>query len=789
MAWYSLLSYLPPATTGTGTNGGVGANWTDIGSAWHLANLGGGTADNVIQTSSASSSPWTNAQIVRKAANEATQNTRVRIRWQITSGSTGNAPFVVLRYVPNSTDAAPNCLVVKTGQFIPITAGALGTAVNGTGTISTGTWYDTEVIATTSGGSTTLTEQTWTVTNHITDAFAIGSSIATNSYTTTTFNTASGGVGVFAYQPGTLSIQQFQSFSDIPATALTLSPATTMASAGSPTTFTLAVNGAQNGGAVSLSDGGAGGTFSPTSVNLPAGVGAAQSFTYIAAAASAGASLTITASSSALTGAALTTTATLNVSTAPATALSISPATQNVLAGSVSTNFTVVANGSLSGSVAVSLSDGGAGGSFSPSSLTFSAATTSGTFVYTTSTGSSGTITLTAAASGLTSGTTSVVVAQPNNPLTPANASIVVSPYNWVTGLANSLIPGNTAARCWNPGAYMRAYVSGCTTVAVVFGASTTAAYFTYQVDDTVPSPPVPCLNNGSYSITLPDTGTHVLTWTLLSLPQATGRWAGTNSVVINGFQPGSGGIGATAKRGSRLALIYGDSIAEGIQSRDGSDGVCTSFAYHLGESLRRQGWEYGIKAAGASGYAVAVANNLGGQPPAWTAGSDTNSSWNKVDGSGAAGATLTTGAVGGASERFITPPTLIVDTWGTNDGLQSMADATVQATAAGLFQRFRVAAPNTIIVKSIPFGGYKRAALQAAAAATTDPRLLLVDPQTDLRMTATGYCANIVTGAAGSQNIHPWSVGSAILGNYLVGLVGAAYVPFATARAFGSAS
>lgn len=789
MTWYSLLSYLPPATAGNGSNGDVGGNWTDVGSTWRLANLGGGTADNAIQTSSSSSTPWTNAQLVRKAVNEATQNTRVRLRWQISAGGLGSAPFVVLRYVPNITDSAANCLVVKTAQFITVNSGSLGTVVSGTGAITTGNWYDTEVVALTNGSNTTLTEQTWNVTNHITDAFASGTSVASNSYSTPTFNTVSGGVGVFSYQPGTLNVQQFQSFTDIAASAITLSPASASASAASPVTFTIGVNGAQNGGAVALSDGGAGGTFSPASVSLPAGVGASQTFTYAAGAASAGTSVTITASSSALIGTALAATATMNVSSAPASALVISPATQSVLPGSTSNAFTVSANGALTSSVSVSLSDGGAGGSFSPSNLTLTPGSANGSLTYTTGSSALGTINLSAATAGLSSGSATVAITRPTGLLTPASASVVLSPYNWVTDLPNSILAGNTAARCWNPGTYLRAYVTGCTSVSVIFGASTPSAYFTYQVDDGVPAVAVACLNNGSYAITLPDTGTHVVTWMLCSIPQTAGRWAGTNSVVINGIQPGSGGSAAPAITGARRLLIYGDSIAEGIQSRDGADCICTSFAFHFGEAFRRQGWEYGIKAAGASGYSVPVASNLGGQPPAWTAGNDTMSSWNKVDGSGAAGTALTTGAVGGTTERFTVPSDLIVAAWGTNDGLQSAADTTVQATVTGLAQRLRVAAPTTVIVMSVPFGGYKRSAIQAAAAAAADPRLILVDPKTDQRMTQSGYCGNLVTGAAGSQNIHPWSVGSAILGNYLVGLVGTAFVPFATARAFGSAS
>ena len=235
--------------------------------------------------------------------------------------------------------------------------------------------------------------------------------------------------------------------------------------------------------------------------------------------------------------------------------------------------------------------------------------------------------------------------------------------------------------------------------------------------------------------------------------------------------------------------LIYGDSITEGTQSRDGSDGVTTGYAYLVGEAHRRQGWEYGMKGAGFSGYSVTVPSANGAQPPAWTSGNDANSSWNKVDGSGLAGALLTTGTVGSAGERFSTQPDLIIDAWGTNDGLQNVADGTVQAAVTGFLQRLRVAAPSAVIITMIPFGGYKRAAIQAAAAAVADPKLLVIDPKTDARMTTTGYCGNLLTGASSNQNVHPWSLGSANLAALLMRQIDAVYVPFATARSYGSAS
>ena len=783
MAWYSL--YTLPAS-GTALPSG----WTDVGGVWTSQTASGGRVLQVTDTTA--TAPWQNRQLVRKTANEASQNTRVQIRWSTSSGAIGAAPFTYSRYVPNTTDATANGYAVKTNQLIPIVSGGLGASVTpGTNpTLTANAWYDTQVDITTSGSNVTVVEKTWTVADPFSDAFGAGTAVTNSTFATqTAYPSISGGEGVFAYQPGTLNIAQFNTFSDAAASSLALSPGNPSGSAGAAISFTVTANAAQNGGTVSISDGGAGGTFSATTVTLAAGAGASGTFTYTPASGSAGTNVTITASSSALTGSAITGTATVAVAAGPATALTLSPSSQSVVAGSASSTITCAANGTLSTSKTVTLSDGGAGGTFSPTSLTLSSGSTSGTFTYTPATGATGAITLTAATSGLTSGTATVTATAPPAVLTPGGTAMTFSPYNWVTGLANTSVTGNTAVRCWNPGAYFRAYVSGCTTVSVLFGTSNTSATFTYAIDGGLPSSAIACLSGSGYSITLPDTGAHIVTWTLQTLPQATGRWAGTNAVVINGVQLGSGGAAGTAIAGSRLLLIYGDSITEGTQSRDGSDGANTGYAYAVGEAFRRLGWEYGIRGAANSGLAWATPSSSGGQPVAWTSGNDTLSSYNKVDGSGAAGAALTTGTAGGASERFVQQPSLIIEAWGTNDSLNSVSTATVQSTLTGLMQQLRVCAPNAIILKLQPFGGYLRSAIAAGISGLADARTILIDPKVDSFMTATAYCGNLLTGASSSQSIHPWSVGSAKLGALVAGAALAAYTPFATARSSGSVS
>jgi len=729
---------------------------------------------------------------VREAAAEAIQNTLVKFRWQIAStGGAGNAPFVYLRYT--GPDSSPSGWAVRNGQIIPVNSGSLGTAVTGTvGTIAGSAWYDSQISVVTSGSNVTITEQTWNVTNHVTDAFGSGAALTNNTFPVqTAFASVASAVGLFAYQPGTLSVQQFGCYSDVAASALTITPGSGSGTSGSAISFTVGANGAQNGGAITLSDGGAGGTFSPASATVPSGVGQTASFSYTPAGAAG--SHAITASSSALTGSAISGTASISVAAGPATALSLSPSSQAVVSGAASSTITCATNGTIAtGPYTVTLTDGSAGGTFSPASLTLGGATTSGTFTYTSAAAASGVIALTAAIAGssLANGSATITATPASALLTPASAAMVFSPFNWVTGLPNTSSSGGVASRTWNPGAYFRAYVTGCTTVVILFGSSNTAATFVYQVDDGLPSAPIACPSGAGYSITLPSSGAHSITWTLQTIPQATGRWAGTNAVTINGIQLGSGGSAAPATQGTRLLLIYGDSISEGFQSADGNTAVTTSFAYHVGQACYHLGgWEYGIRAASNSGLAWTTPAESGGQPAAWTSGNDGASAWNKVDGSGAAGAALTVGAAGSANELFMRQPSLIIEAWGTNDGLNSIASATVQATLVGLMQRLRVAAPNAVILKVVPFGGYVRGAIQAAAAQLADPKLVVFDRQSDALMTANGYCGNLVTGAAGSQSIHPWSLASAMLGVAVAAAAMQAYMPFATARPSGSAS
>ena len=134
---------------------------------------------------------------------------------------------------------------------------------------------------------------------------------------------------------------------------------------------------------------------------------------------------------------------------AAATALTLSPASRSVTAGSASAAYTVGVNGALSSSKAVTLSDAGAGGTFTPASLTLTSGAPSGTFTYTPAPGApSGTVTLTAAATGLTSAAAAAAVTASG----PAYPSLTLVSPTFVAGKNGQALSGGSATGQFLPG-------------------------------------------------------------------------------------------------------------------------------------------------------------------------------------------------------------------------------------------------------------------------------------------------------------------------------------------------
>lgn len=162
----------------------------------------------------------------------------------------------------------------------------------------------------------------------------------------------------------------------IPATALTLSGPTLGQNQQPSTNFTVSANGSlATTVTVTPNDGGAGGAFTPTSVQL-SGSSPGATFTYTPSVVG-NSAISITSDTAGLT---LPASITYQSATA-ATQVTITAPTI-ARAGTQSPNFTVAINGIVSSMVKVTPNDNGDGGSFNPPFVNLDNNTTSATFAY-----------------------------------------------------------------------------------------------------------------------------------------------------------------------------------------------------------------------------------------------------------------------------------------------------------------------------------------------------------------------------------------------------------------------
>lgn len=181
--------------------------------------------------------------------------------------------------------------------------------------------------------------------------------------------------------PNTSNVVNSTSFTQpVSATAVTMTGPTSGVTGAASTNFTVGVTpigGVITGTViVTPADGGAGGTFTPTTKSLTTG-SPTGTFTYTAA--SAGAKTISATNNGSLTN---PSNITYTASSASATATVVSGPSSGTV-GVASTNFTASANGVISGTVVITPADGGAGGTFSPTTVSISAGSPTATFTYT----------------------------------------------------------------------------------------------------------------------------------------------------------------------------------------------------------------------------------------------------------------------------------------------------------------------------------------------------------------------------------------------------------------------
>lgn len=212
----------------------------------------------------------------------------------------------------------------------------------------------------------------------------------------------------------------------VEASAITLTGPSTGTSGVASSNFTVGTNGAITGTVVvTPSDGGAGGTFTPTTVSLTSG-SPTGTFTYTPSSTGAK-TISVTNSAGLSNPSSLTYTV-----TAAATAVTLTGPTSGVT-GTASTNFTVGANGTIVGTVIVTPSDGGAGGTFTPTTISISSGSPTGTFTYTPS--SVGTKAISVTNNGSLSNPSSITYT--SNPA-PATAVTLTGPTTGASGVASS---------------------------------------------------------------------------------------------------------------------------------------------------------------------------------------------------------------------------------------------------------------------------------------------------------------------------------------------------------------
>lgn len=489
--------------------------------------------------------------------------------------------------------------------------------------------------------------------------------------------------------------------------------------------FTASVSGALTSAVVvTPSDGGAGGTFTPATVTLPASANPTVSFTYTAV--QTGAIVIAGTNSGGLTN---PSSLTFTASAIAASTYTLSGPSSGVL-GAVSPAFTVTAVNSLAAAVTVTPSDSGAGGTFAPSSVSLPAGLNkSATFTYLPSGAGTKTIS-TANGGGLTNPSAISFMVTSGQTFAPNNAAIVHSPGNWLVG--------SSSAKTINAGAYFQTLFTGSTAILTfdLSANSTPLPQIWYRVDG-VGWNQAPLAS--SVGIAIP---TSTAAWPrhhlevvvkstseFLNIAGSSGgsRWSPQNTaVVLTSVVLASGQTLAAPNTLGQSILVYGDSIVEGYhsvanigsaaQDTDGSD-ASVAWAYRQREVL---GAEVGVIGFGGAGLTqvgqLGVPALLGSYNYLWS----------------------------GQIRSFSPAPDLIIIAYGENDGT-SVGDATFIANYKSVLTGLLSATPYaTQIVCMVPLSGKKAADIQTAVNQVASARVRAITP------------AGLFTAADSLDGVHP---------------------------------
>jgi len=402
-------------------------------------------------------------------------------------------------------------------------------------------------------------------------------------------------------------------------TAVTLTGPTSGTVGQASSDFTVGTDSPVQSGSVVVtpSDGGNGGTFTPTTVSLTSST-ATATFTYTAATSG-------TKTISAANNASLTNPSSISYAASAPTSVTTYTLTgpSTCIVGQASSNFTAtLGSGTLSGAVVITPSVGAGGGTFIPSSVSLTDAIRSATFTYTAASAGSKTISLSDDA-GLTDPAALSVTASIDQTIYCDNFSIVRSPSNWnLTGITGSM----SAETVW-PGSYMKLRFNG-TAIAINVNTTGLSAYpwVLTQVDSGDPTVAKLTAGQTVINITGIAAGDHELSviYQAKDNYNQANTWGDAQKLTITSFLPfGGTGLLAAPTARPKKAIIYGDSITAGlavtappgISSTTGTDAATASYANHIGVGLNA---EFDQAGCGADGWTIGGVGGFPSLPSGW---------------------------------------------------------------------------------------------------------------------------------------------------------------------------
>lgn len=188
--------------------------------------------------------------------------------------------------------------------------------------------------------------------------------------------------------------------------------------------------------------------------------------------------------------------------------------------------------------------------------------------------------------------------------------------------------------------------------------------------------------------------------------------------------------------------LVLSDSIGEGLnltaEVANGGDAFLAFGRYYAAANNYRRG----NVCFGGVGL-VKDATSFGGVPAVWNPNDATKRSWSLYH---AAASRLVSGLLSPAAAEI-----LVV--LATNDALGGVSDADAQAGLQGLIGALRTAAPGARITIAVPFGGYKRSAINAGFTAASDGNSGLIDLGTAFQV---GLDGSLSPSFSSIDGIHP---------------------------------